>query len=237
MIGIRVRETSGLVVAAALLVVGGLAAASGARAAPVPETGDPGELTLSADPFPVGTHDLAPGGTVRWQITASVDQAGGATLYLTVTGHGVMALDPAGVMLAVEWCATDWTVPSDVSIAATCAGGVPRTVLAATPIAAIAPGRRAVDRVSSGVPSHLLVTAALPMTSGTRFVNDAGSVDLVFDAAGDQESVSIGSGPGSSLASTGSLIAGPALLAAGLLLAGICVAGIRQRRARIDVSR
>lgn len=227
---LRRWEASGLVVAAALLVVGGLATASSASATPVPENGNPGELALDADPFPLGTHDMPPGGVVRWQITASIDEAGGSTLYLAIVGHGVMALDPAGVTLAVDWCPTRWSVPSDVTIPADCPGGGRRSVLPATPIASVPAGNRAIGRLDEDAPSHLLVTAALPPSAGSRFVNDTGGVDLVFQAAGDTETVQIGSPD--RLVTTGSVIAGPALLGAGLLLAGLVLAGIRSRRGR-----
>lgn len=226
----RGREVCGLVMAAALLVVGGLATASSAGATPVPENGNPGQLVLAADPFPLGTHDMPPGGVVRWTITASVDQVAGATLSLAVVGHGVMALDPAGLTLAVDWCSTGWAVPADTALPAVCPSGDRRTVLAASPIASITAGNRTIGRLAAAAPSHLLVTAALPVSAGTRFVNDSGDVDLVFQAAGDTETVEIGSPR--RLVTTGSPIAGPALLAAGLLLAGLTLAGIRGRRLR-----
>ncbi len=225
---VRWWEVAGLVTAAALLVAGGLAVAGGASAATVPQTGN-GHLVLTADPFPLGTHDMPPGGAVRWQINAEMDEAGTADLYLAVAGHGVMAQDPAGMTLDVEWCPTAWSVPADVTIAATCPGGGSMTVLATTAMASIPPGNVRLGTLTRGVPSHLLVTAALPLGAGTRFVNDSGDMTLTFQAAGDSETVSIGSGH---LASTGSVIAGPALLAAGLLLFGMLLASIRGRRGR-----
>ncbi len=217
---------AGLVTAAALLVAGGLAVAGSASAAPVPQTGN-GHLVLTADPFPLGTHDMAPGGAVRWQISAEMDEVGTADLFLSVSGHGVMAQDPTGMTLDVEWCPVAWSVPSDVTIPATCPGGGSMTKLATAAIGSIPGGNLRLGTLARGVPSHLLVTAALPLAAGSRFVNDRGDVTLSFQAAGDTESVSIGSGH---LASTGSMIAGPALLAAGLLLSGALLARIRGRR-------
>lgn len=225
---VRWWEAAGLATAAALLAAGGVTVAGSANAAPVPPTGN-GRLMLSAEPFPLGTHDMAPGDAVRWQIDAEMNEAGTADLDLAIAGHGVMALDPAGLTLEIEWCPTVWTVPPDVTVPATCPGGGSSTVLATTAIASIPAGNRRVGTLTAGVPSHLLVTVALPLAAGSRFVNDSGDVTLSFQAAGDTETVSIGSGP---LASTGSRIAGPALLAAGLLLFGMLLAGIRGRRLR-----
>ena len=219
-------EVSGLVVATALIVAGGIAVAGSANAAPVPQTGS-GPLSLTADPFPLGTQDMPPGGVVRWPIGAEIDAAGSADLFLAIVGHGVMGQDPAGLTLRVEWCPTTWTVPADVTIAASCPGGGSTTVLPTTAVASIPAGNRRIGTITRGVPSHLLVTVALPLAAGSRFVNESGDVTLTFQAVGDTESVSIGS---RRLASTGSVIAGPALLAAGLLLSGILVAGIRGRR-------
>ena len=226
----RRRDAGGAVLAVAFLVVGGVALAGSARAAPVPENGHPGQLSLTADPFPLGTHDMVPGAAVRWQIAATVDQAGGSTLFLSVVGHGVMAQDPAGLTLAVAWCPVAWMVPTDVALPASCAGGGSTTVLVTTPIASIGTANRWIGALARGVPSHVLVTVALPPSANSRFVGDSGSVDLVFQAGGDSETVTVG--PGGRLASTGSVIAGPALLAAGLLLSGIVAASIRGPRRR-----
>lgn len=225
---VRWWEVAGFFVAATLVAGGGIAVAGSASAMPVPQTGN-GHLTLTADTFPLGDHNIAPGGAVRWQLSAEMNESGTADLYFAVAGHGAMAQDPAGLTLDVEWCPTEWNVPADVTIAASCPGGGASTVVATTPVASLPSSNRRVGMLTTGVPSHLLVTAALPLSASSRFVNDSGDVTLTFQAAGDTQTVALGDPK--HLASTGSLITGPALLAAGLLLFGMLFSVIRRRAA------
>jgi len=219
---VRGLGVAGLVLAVTLLVGGGtLVLSQAADAAPVPSTGS-GRLKLDAQPWPLpSSQDIAAGDTEHWVAAVGADDQAGAPVMMTPAGFGAMGTDPAGLQVAIDACGTAWVLAT-----ATCPSADARPLLASGSVSSAR--SFSIGRASMTTPVHLLITLSLPPTAGTRFVGETGAVRLVFAAEGDTATLS--SDPPSSLARTGALVGGPALLAAGLLLGGASLAVLRPRR-------
>ena len=223
----RVIEVLGFTVAAALVAVGALGVATAAAADPVPENGQPGLLSLNADPYPMQDPNMAPGDRIRWPITADMSAPDAAELTLAIQTSGLLASDPGGLRMSLQSCAVAWIVPADPSVDASCAAGE-QTVLAMTPTASLDPSTVwHLGTIADNGARYFLVTLWLSPSADGALLSASGRVALGFTAAGETQSVST-DGPG--LATTGADAVGLILLAGGLLLGGIVLASVRLRR-------
>ena len=157
------RVVTGLVglLSVAALAAGSLLLADAARAAfvDVPETGQPGHLVLSADPYPAEFLDISPGEPAYWQVTARLEDASSATLSLELRKDGEVTEHPRGITMTVDRCSVPWT---DVDTSPRCTDGAARVTVAtpaddyttSSPTFELRPLRA--DR-----PEHLLVTLAV----------------------------------------------------------------------------
>ncbi|MFB2580364.1 hypothetical protein ACEXQD_03860 [Herbiconiux sp. P15] len=113
----------------AALAAGSLLLADAASAAfvDVPETGEPGKLVLSADPYPAEFVDISPGDPAHWQVTARLEDASRATLSLELRKDGAVTEHPRGITMTVDRCSVQWT---EVETAPSCADGLARVTVA-----------------------------------------------------------------------------------------------------------
>lgn len=213
------------VVAVAALLVAAGAALTGvaATAAPVPETGVNGLLSLDADPYPAQDFVIARGERVLWPVTATLDAPTTGDLTLRITSGQPLAESAEGLRLALASCDEPWALTGGSPPTATCDGGpgvveIAEAALAATDATDVVP----LGRIAPGVPRHFLVTLSLPLSTPGALAAEPAEVSLGF-AAGDAES------PGR-LAETGGGILGPVLLGIGLLLGGGAVGRARRTR-------
>ncbi len=220
----RALELAGAVIAAVCLGGGGLVMASGASAAPAPDSA--GALLLSTDPSPLGIQDMPPGAETDWQVHAALDADTGSELTLAVEASGPMTTSAGGIRLSIQRCSAAWSSLS-------CPSGDPATVIPEGPLASVvgAAAVRVTHLTRTGS-THLLVRFSLPDAAGDAFAGTSASVRLVLTAGGDVDTV--GTGPDaepSALATTGVAVAGPALVGVGILLAGLVAASLRRRQA------
>jgi hypothetical protein len=222
-----VAATLTLGVSSALLGLGAVVLAGAASAAliDVPETGQPGRLILSSDPYPAEFLDLSPGEPGYWQVAARIEDADSATLALQLQKDGDLIEHPRGLTMTVDACTTEWT---GLTSTPACASGAQR-VTAATPAEDYSQTSPSFDlaAIQSGAPRYLLVTLAVEdsataMADGTLMglTGDMG-VGLTATAFDDVPVNPDAPGtPGGSLPRTGfdaSALAAAAALAAGLL--------------------
>lgn len=216
-IGVAIRFALGAVAIAG----GGVLVGTSAGAAVVPETGEPGLLWLEADPYPAQSFTVARGQRVHWAVTANLDAPTSGGLALEVSGAEPLAMDPAGLRLVVAECGAAWEVPSDPSAAPLCPAADEVVVIAETPVAVVADGRRfAVGMLSPGIPRHFLATLSLPVSTPGALADAAATIGLGFIAADDTRPAA--------LPETGSGLAGPLLLGIGVLLAGSAASAHRR---------
>ncbi|WP_396655303.1 hypothetical protein [Microbacterium sp.] len=163
---LRRRRTRWLAVAtSALFVVAGVLLADSARAAfvDVPETGAPGRLVLSSDPYPAEFLSLAPGEPAHWLVNARLEDASRAELSLELRKSGELAEHPRGLRMTVQTCDVPWSEDA----VPVCAGSA-RTVTVAAPeddYATTSPVF-ALEPLAAGTPRHLMVTLALASDPG-----------------------------------------------------------------------
>ncbi|PZE27913.1 hypothetical protein [Curtobacterium sp. MCBD17_028] len=150
--------------AAVATVLGATTTAAAAETwMPVPETGDPGELMLMSDAYPVRLPDLSPGDPASWQLHTHVDQHQRVRLDLRLQKDGALASAPDGLRVRVDACQQAWT---DVDGTPSCATGgwsIARStpadqVATQSPMFSIAPS-------DSDGTVYLLVTLALADTA------------------------------------------------------------------------
>lgn len=209
-----------LVLAVLVTAAGGSLTAVAASAAPVPESGENGLLTLDADPYPAHNLTIAPGDEVLWPVTAELDAPSAGTLDVRVVSSRPLAQDAAGLRFTLASCAEPWALP-----AATCAGGPGDVVIADSAFATTDAGETwSLGRIVPGIPRHLLVTLALPASTPGGLAAESAEVSFGF-TAGDRSVEQ-------RLALTGAGYAGPALLGGGLLLGGLVLAAHRRAELR-----
>ena len=216
-----------LVLAALVVAAGASLVAVAATAAPVPETGASGWLTLDADPYPVEDLTIARGDRVLWPVTATLDAPTAGELTVRITAEQPLAEDAAALRFELASCSAPWVLPSSPTGSAVCAGGgaivIPEAAFATTDetrywsLGTIAPGE----------PRYFLVTLSLPLSTPGALADEPAEVGFGF-TAGDAE---VAADP-PRLADTGGRYLGPALLASGLLAGGILLARLRRGPAR-----
>lgn len=222
-----VAATLTLGVSTALLGFGAVALASAASAAliDVPETGQPGRLILSSDPYPAQFLDLSPGEPAYWQVAARIEDAQSATLALQLQKDGDLVMHPRGLTLTVDSCTTEWT---GLDATPLCSSDAQR-ITVATPSDDYSQSSPTFDLppIAAGTQRYLLVTLAVEDSAAAMadetlmgLTGEMG-VGLIATAIDD---VPVNPGtpgtPGGSLPRTGfdaSTLAAVAALAAGLL--------------------
>jgi hypothetical protein len=213
----RVLEILGSVLAAALVVAGGLVVAASARAEP--HIGPAGRLQLTTAPDPLGVQELSPGETAVWRVDATLLVDDRAQLWLAVGGTGRLATDAAALHVELRRCGVAWA-------STLCPSGDESIVLPDTPVASLlGTAALSLGTISPAAPAHLLATVRLPSSA---FVGQDGTLRLTFTADGDTRTVSTAD-PGR-LPTTGAVVGGPLLLGAGLVLGGVVLASARGRR-------
>lgn len=214
------------VVAAALLVAAGATfVAVAASAAPVPESGSAGLLTLDADPYPAQDLTIARGDQVLWPVTADLDAPTGGELTVRVTAEQPLAEDADALRFALSSCPEPWILPP-ATADASCAGGPGTIEIPEAPFATTDSDRSwSLGDIVPGVERYFLVTLSLPLSTPGSLADQSAEVSFGFTASGGRAA------PAGALADTGARYVGPALLAAGLLLGGAVLAGGRRREA------
>lgn len=210
-----------LAVAALIMAAGASLVAVAATAAPVPENGLNGLLTLDADPYPAQNLTIAPGERVLWPVTAELDAPTTGRLSVRVVSAASLAEDAGGLRFQFASCPESWLLPATSTGTATCAGGSGDVVIADSAFATTDAGQVwQLGAIAPGVPRYFLVTLALPLSTPGALATESADVSLGFVAADSHQ-------PGR-LAATGAGITGPVLLGLGLLLGGAVVASTRR---------
>ncbi|NYD68728.1 hypothetical protein [Agromyces atrinae] len=153
----------------ASLTLGALFLSESAQAAfiDVPETGLPGTLVLSSDPYPAVFTDLSPGDPAFWRIDARLDDAESATLTLEARQGGPVARHPRGVTMTIDRCSEPWSTGD--AAAPQCSNGLARIAVftPADDISSSSPSFELRPLVA-GSPEHLLVTLAVEDSAAAR---------------------------------------------------------------------
>ncbi|MDD9207623.1 hypothetical protein PU560_14290 [Georgenia sp. 10Sc9-8] len=241
---------------AVLLITGGLSLGSVGALAQLTAVPDdrPGYLQLTAEPYPTGVTELAPGQSVSWHLQARLEDADGSTLGLELRGTGALVEHLHGMEVAVESCPSAF-------VGEGCPGGgstvVPRARLAEVAGAPTGPTWWLPDLVPAE-PQHLRVELGLPGEGGADATLQelAGAVTVGLHASGSDPatetpgapetpqppdapdepataSPGAPASPGGGLPPTGAAVTGLLLTAAGLLLLGATLrraAGVRAPR-------
>lgn len=217
-----------LVAVAALLVAAGASLVGvAAAAAPVPETGAGGLLTLEADPYPAHDLTIARGERLLWPVTADLDAPTAGELTVRVTATQPLAEDASALRFELASCPEAWVLPPSGSGAATCAGGVGEVEIPEAPFATTDTSHVwALGEIVPGEPRFFLVTLSLPLSTPGTLADEPAEVGFGF-SAWDAGSAAVRSTP-SFLADTGGRYLGPALLASGLIGGGFAVARLRR---------
>jgi len=218
-----------------------LADAANAAFVDVPETGTPGHLVLSADPYPAQFLDISPGDPAYWQVAARLDDATSATLTLELRKDGAVTRHPRGITMTVDRCSVEWT---DAGTAPACADGFARIVVA-TPADDYATSSPTFDLrpLRAGSPEYLLVTLAVEDSPAAMadqtLMGLTGNMGLGLTATAiDSKPITpVTPGKNGNLANTGLDGGAQGLLAFGALTAGLLglallVARLRSRPAR-----
>jgi hypothetical protein len=217
-----------LVLSAVVVVVGASLVAVAASAAPVPESGSNGLLTLDADPYPAQNMTIARGDRLLWPVTVDLDAPSAGELTVRVVATQPLAEDAAALRFELASCEETWVLPSTPAGAATCAGGVGDVVIPEAPFATTDSARTwSLGDIVPDVPRYFLVTLSLPLSTPGALADEPAEVSFGFEAA-DAALSSGGSGSGSRLAETGGMHLGPALLGLGLVTGGMALARLRR---------
>jgi len=214
-----------LALSALLMAAGASLVAVAASAAPVPENGMDGLLTLEADPYPAQDITIARGEHLLWPVTAELDSPTTGELNVRVTSEEPLAEDPDALRFELASCDEAWVLPATMTDPATCAGGAGTVVISEAAFAATDSDEVwELGAIAPGVPRYFLVTLSLPLSTPGALVNEPAQVSFGFTARDSALS--------SRLAATGAVYAGPALMGLGLLLGGstIAITGRRRRR-------
>jgi hypothetical protein len=217
-----------LIVAFAALTVaaGASLVAVAAVAAPVPESGQAGLLTLDADPYPAQNMTIARGDRVLWPVTAELDAPTTGELTVQVRAEQPLAEDAAALRFELASCPEPWALGAG---SATCASGRDRVEIPEAPFATTDAHRTwSLGDIVPGQPRFFLVTLSLPLSTPGALADEPAEVSFGFaaeDADPEVASVAV-----ARLADTGGRYLGPALLGAGLLAGGIALARLRLAR-------
>jgi len=222
----RVLLRAVLALAALVIAAGASLVAVAASAAPVPENGHGGLLTLDADPYPAQNIAIARGERLLWPVTAELDAPSAGELTVRVTASQPLAEDADALRFELASCPEAWVLPSSMSDPATCAGGGGTVVIPEAPFATTDASRTwSLGDIVPGEPRYFLVTLSLPLSTPGAIADEPAAVGFGFVAgAGDPRPTD-----SSRLAETGGMYLGPALLGIGLLLGGFALARLRRR--------
>jgi hypothetical protein len=214
-----------LALSALLMAAGASLVAVAASAAPVPENGMNGLLTLDADPYPAQNITIARGERVLWPVTAELESPTTGDLNVRVTSDEPLAKDADALRFQLATCDEAWVLPASTTDPATCAGGTGTVVISEAAFALTDSDEVwSLGAIAPGIPRYFLVTLSLPLSTPGSVADQPGQVSFGFTAR-DRSQPAL-------LAATGGAFAGPALLALGLLLGGATVAVTGRRQAR-----
>jgi hypothetical protein len=215
-----------LALSALLMAAGASLVAVAASAAPVPETGLNGLLTLDADPYPAQNISIARGERVLWPVTAELDSPTTGQLDVRVTSEQPLAEDADALRFEFASCDEEWVLPAATTDPATCAGGAGTVVISEAAFASTGADEVwSLGAIAPGIPRYFLVTMSLPLSTPAALADEPAQVSFGFTARDVSQPAR--------LAATGGVYAGPALLALGLLLGGATVAVAGRSRSRI----
>lgn len=191
--GLRVAALSAAVL---LLSTGGLMVGQRAWAlwVDVPQTGQPGYLSLASAPYPADFPDLSPGDAVHWQIRVDLNDEH-ADVTLQMAREGALVERQGGLLISATACSEEW----DLTAAPTC-HGTRAPIIGPTDAADPALGPTVssgatfpdispvwdVGWMSSGSSAFVLVTLMVPDTPQSRADVDLmgleSSIDFAFSA-------------------------------------------------------
>jgi hypothetical protein len=219
-----------LALSALLMAAGVSLVAVAASAAPVPENGANGLLTLSADPYPAQNITIARGERVLWPVTAELDSPTTGDLTVRVTSEDPLAEDADALRFELASCTEEWVLPASTADPATCGGGAGSVVISEAAFASTdADEVWSLGAIAPGIPRYFLVTLSLPLSTPGALADEPAQVSFGFVALDRSQPFR--------LAATGGAYAGPVVLGLGLLLGGATVAGAgrtRSRKARVS---
>ena len=219
------RTPCGIPIGGAVLLIaaGAVLVSTAAGAAPVPQTGSSGLLTLDADPYPAQNLTIAPGERVLWTVTAELDAPTPGDLTVRVTSEEPLTQDADALRFELASCPEAWVLPADDADPATCAGG-PGTVEITEAAFALTDADEtfALGPIAPDAPRYFLVTLSLPPSTHGSIAGESGRIAFGFFAADRARDAR--------LAATGGELLGPAFLGAGLLLGGFTLARARRSR-------
>jgi hypothetical protein len=222
-----------LALAALVVAAGASLVAAAAIAAPVPETGHGGLLTLHADPYPARNMTIARGDRLLWPVTAELDAPSAGELTVRVTAAQPLAEDAAALRFELAACSEAWVLPSTTTGSAACAGGAGDIVIPEAPFATTDASRSwSLGDIVPGEPRYFLVTLSLPLSTPGALADEPAEVAFGFAAAAaETETGEVGGSTveASGLALTGGMYLGPVLLGIGLLGGGFVLARLRLR--------
>lgn len=215
---------------ALLVAAGGSLVAVAAVAAPVPETGENGLLTLDADPYPAQDIEIERGERVLWPVTADLDAPTTGELSVRIVSEQPLAESPNGLRFELASCAEPWVLPAVPTGVATCDGGAGVVEIADSAFATTDEGRDVpLGPIAPGVPRYFLVTLSLPLSTPGTVADEPAELSFGF-LASDPEPVRAAE-HAAQLAATGGGFLGPVVVGLGLLVGGVTLARARRAEA------
>lgn|GEM_PF-1106749 len=234
------------ILGAGAAVVLALAGAGPAHAAPadVVDGGEPGLLTVVAEPLSINLS-IDPGEHGDWLLAPHLEAETDGTLGLTVIADGELASDPAGLRIAIAECSIPWTtMPSGD---ADCAGTTTSVLTEAAIVFVTAP--LDLGTLETGADRFFRVRLSLPVTMPNELQGASAEIRLGFAAAGDETIIDGGTHPqqdggsddaatpargkevpGGSLASSGVFLIAPLGIALVLGVVGAILTTVDRRR-------
>lgn len=198
-----------------------LGTASAAYAAPlgsyepmqgVPETGQPGLLSLTSSVLPLEIPWLQPGDSFSWQIGLHLTDKPLADGTLEFIPDGGLLHSGAGYRLTAQRCETQWIGRSGTAGELSCASET-TILLADSPLQSGPTARIPFGDVAASTSPHILFTLSLPEEGA---VAGPFTFALGFTVMGD-EAATLDDLPETGFAVVGSLAAAGVLLGAGML--------------------
>ena len=220
-----IRQLLCLAVVGFMMLVSAAPSAAAEELIPIPETGEPGLLSLSSSVYPLKFPALEPADTFSWQIGVSLSGHASATTTLQLTAAGLLA---SGHRISVEECGSPWQGTSGRNQVLECDGGALPRVPATTLTELNRDVRIQLRDLHAGTPHYLMFRLERP--AGTALPADGTLLlGIGVTAAGDEEEVVPPSrlkdeggirDPGVQLGNTGAQVASALLAGTGLLLLG-----------------
>ena len=218
------RQLLCLVIVGFLMLVSAAPSAAAEEFIPIPETGEPGLLSLSSSVYPLKFPALAPTDTFSWQIGVSLSGHASATTTLQLTAAGLLAV---GHRISVEECGSPWQGTSGRNQVLECDGGALLRVPATTLTELNRDVRIQLRDLQTGTPHYLMFR--LERTARTALPADGTLLlGIGVTAGGDEEVVPPSRledeggirDPGVQLGNTGAHVTSALLAGIGLLLLG-----------------